>query len=158
MLHHAENCKFSVKMISSNSCRIASIRHLANRYTTSISSVSRQFTTSKSHSRLLLPSQTQTSSKPSSPTHQQRASLTTNSGTAPSAPVEDKTIFQAVATGGIPYPGIPEFEDLHEKRQWQLEHLAGAFRVFARKGFTEGAAGHISVRDPIDTDTFWINP
>lgn len=36
--------------------------------------------------------------------------------------------------------------------------MAGAFRVFARLGFTEGAAGHISVRDTVDPDTFWINP
>ncbi|KAH6900438.1 class II aldolase/adducin N-terminal [Thelonectria olida] len=66
--------------------------------------------------------------------------------------------FAAVATGGIPYPGIPKIEDPYKKRQWQLEHMAGAFRVFARLGFTEGAAGHISVRDPVDPDTFWINP
>ncbi|KAJ5723264.1 class II aldolase/adducin N-terminal [Penicillium malachiteum] len=36
--------------------------------------------------------------------------------------------------------------------------MAGAFRVFARKGFTEGTSGHISVRDTIDPSTFWINP
>lgn len=66
--------------------------------------------------------------------------------------------FTAQSTGGIPYPGIPKIEDPYEKRQWQLEHLAGAFRVFARKGFTEGAAGHITVRDTVDPDTFWINP
>ena len=71
------------------------------------------------------------------------------------AEVEETDPF---ATGGIPYEGIPKFDDLYKKRQWQLEHMAGAFRVFARKGFTEGAAGHISVRDPVDPDTFWINP
>ncbi|KAF5502051.1 Meiotically up-regulated gene 14 protein [Colletotrichum aenigma] len=36
--------------------------------------------------------------------------------------------------------------------------MAGAFRVVARKGYLEGTAGHISVRDPVDPDTFWINP
>ncbi|ATY62311.1 aldolase [Cordyceps militaris] len=66
--------------------------------------------------------------------------------------------FTAVATGGYEYPGIPSFQDPYAKRQWQLEHMAGAFRVFARMGFTEGASGHISVRDPVDPDTFWINP
>ncbi|KAL2808299.1 class II aldolase/adducin N-terminal [Aspergillus granulosus] len=40
-----------------------------------------------------------------------------------------------------------------QKRQWQLEHTADAFRVFARKGFTEGTSGHISVRDPVDLST-----
>ena len=36
--------------------------------------------------------------------------------------------------------------------------MAAAFRVFARKGYTEGTAGHISIRDPVDPNTFWINP
>lgn len=56
-----------------------------------------------------------------------------------------------------PYP-IPRFEDKEEERVWAKQHMAGAFRVFARKGYTEGAAGHISIRDPVDTNTFWINP
>ncbi|KAJ4253893.1 hypothetical protein NW762_010291 [Fusarium torreyae] len=64
----------------------------------------------------------------------------------------------AVATGGYEFPGIPQITDPYKKRQWQLEHMAGAFRVFARKGFTEGTSGHISVRDPVDPETFWINP
>ncbi|TLD11263.1 hypothetical protein PgNI_06710 [Pyricularia grisea] len=64
----------------------------------------------------------------------------------------------AVATGGYPFADIPVIKDLYKKRQWQLEHMAGAFRVFARKGFTEGTSGHISVRDPVYPDTFWINP
>ncbi|KAI0140360.1 class II aldolase and Adducin N-terminal domain protein [Pestalotiopsis sp. NC0098] len=64
----------------------------------------------------------------------------------------------AVATGGYEFPGIPEINDPYQKRQWQLEHMAGAFRVFARKRFTEGTAGHISVRDTVDPSTFWINP
>ncbi|KAJ2988739.1 hypothetical protein NUW58_g3826 [Xylaria curta] len=64
----------------------------------------------------------------------------------------------ALATGGYEFPGIPKIDDPYKKRQWQLEHMAGAFRVFARKGFTEGTSGHISVRDPVDPNTFWINP
>jgi hypothetical protein len=64
----------------------------------------------------------------------------------------------ALATGGYEFPGIPKIDDPYKKRQWQLQHMAGAFRVFARKGFTEGTSGHISVRDPVDPTTFWINP
>ncbi|KAE8153026.1 class II aldolase and Adducin N-terminal domain protein [Aspergillus avenaceus] len=64
----------------------------------------------------------------------------------------------SLATGGYTFPGIPQIPDPYKKRQWQLEHMAGAFRVFARKGFTEGTSGHISVRDPVDPSTFWINP
>ncbi|KAF2966980.1 hypothetical protein GQX73_g6603 [Xylaria multiplex] len=66
--------------------------------------------------------------------------------------------ISALSTGGYEFPGIPKIDDPYKKRQWQLEHMAGAFRVFARKGFTEGTSGHISVRDPVDPNTFWINP
>ncbi|EER31091.1 conserved hypothetical protein [Candida tropicalis MYA-3404] len=52
----------------------------------------------------------------------------------------------------------PTFTDKYQERKWALEHMAGAFRVFARKGYTEGTAGHISIRDPVDPNTFWINP
>lgn len=50
------------------------------------------------------------------------------------------------------------FKKLEDQRQWILEHMAGAFRVFARHGYTEGMSGHISVMDPIDSDAMWINP
>lgn len=45
-----------------------------------------------------------------------------------------------------------------EERQYRKEHLAAAFRIFADRGYDEGVAGHISVRDPILTDHFWLNP
>jgi hypothetical protein len=64
----------------------------------------------------------------------------------------------AMAHGDIPVQGIPEFDSFAAKRQWTLEHLAGAFRVFGREGYVEGIAGHISVRDPEFSDRFWINP
>lgn len=57
-----------------------------------------------------------------------------------------------------PIEGIPTFTDPYKQRRWALERMAGAFRVMARKGYLEGTAGHISVRDPVDPDTFWINP
>lgn len=56
-----------------------------------------------------------------------------------------------------PFP-IPEFDDPYKKREWMLEHMAGQFRVFGRKGYGCGSAGHISIRDPVDPTTFWINP
>jgi len=52
----------------------------------------------------------------------------------------------------------PEFASLEEERLYRKQHLAAAFRVFAERGFDEGVAGHISVRDPILTDHFWLNP
>lgn len=48
----------------------------------------------------------------------------------------------------------PKFEKLEDERLYRKQHLAAAFRVFADRGFDEGVAGHISVRDPILTDHF----
>ena len=48
----------------------------------------------------------------------------------------------------------PKFDSLEEERLYRKQHLAAAFRVFADRGFDEGVAGHISVRDPIMTDHF----
>ncbi|KAI9159137.1 hypothetical protein HJFPF1_07145 [Paramyrothecium foliicola] len=52
----------------------------------------------------------------------------------------------------------PVFDNLEDERLYRKQHLAAAFRVFADRGFDEGVAGHISVRDPILTDHFWLNP
>lgn len=48
----------------------------------------------------------------------------------------------------------PDFNTLEEERLYRKQHLAGAFRIFAERGYDEGVAGHISVRDPILTDHF----
>ncbi|KAF2008883.1 class II aldolase and Adducin domain-containing protein [Aaosphaeria arxii CBS 175.79] len=53
---------------------------------------------------------------------------------------------------------IPWPETIKERQKWQLEQMAGAFRVFAKLGYADGGSGHISLRDPVQPDTFWINP
>ncbi|XXH00787.1 hypothetical protein Hte_007138 [Hypoxylon texense] len=53
---------------------------------------------------------------------------------------------------------IPQFSDKYAERKWAKEHMAGAFRVFAKLGYNDGAGGHISLRDPVHPDCFWINP
>jgi ribulose-5-phosphate 4-epimerase/fuculose-1-phosphate aldolase len=52
----------------------------------------------------------------------------------------------------------PTFATVEEERQYRKVHLAGAFRLFAKFGFDEGVAGHITVRDPERADWFWVNP
>ncbi|MFM0021641.1 class II aldolase/adducin family protein [Paraburkholderia azotifigens] len=47
---------------------------------------------------------------------------------------------------------------LEQERRHRQERLAGAFRLFARYGFAQGLAGHITARDPEWTDHFWVNP
>lgn len=63
-----------------------------------------------------------------------------------------------ISKGGKHPHTVPTFTDKLEQRKWMLEHAATTFRVFARFGYAEGEAGHISLRDPIDPNTFWINP
>jgi hypothetical protein len=47
------------------------------------------------------------------------------------------TPLQAISQG-VCLPGIPTFNAYEKERQWMLEHMAGAFRVFAR--YVRGSA------------------
>ncbi|BDD60424.1 hypothetical protein MPDQ_003731 [Monascus purpureus] len=73
----------------------------------------------------------------------------------------DKT-FQALARGNrkgtLKLRGIPTFTDPYEQRKWMKEHMAAAFRFFGKRGYGEGVSGHISMRDPVLKDHFWMNP
>ncbi len=51
-------------------------------------------------------------------------------------------------------PERTQAEELTERKR----KLAAALRVFGRFGFDEGAAGHITARDPYDPEHFWVNP
>jgi ribulose-5-phosphate 4-epimerase/fuculose-1-phosphate aldolase len=53
---------------------------------------------------------------------------------------------------------MPTFKTAGEERLHRKQRLASAFRLFAKFGFVEGVAGHITVRDPEQTDHFWVNP
>lgn len=54
-------------------------------------------------------------------------------------------------------PRPRQFDTLEEERQDRKERLAASFRIFKKMEFDEGAAGHITVRDPIEPNTFWVN-
>ena len=45
-----------------------------------------------------------------------------------------------------------------EEQLFRKQRLAAALRIFGRFGFDEGVAGHITVRDSLDPETFWVNP
>ena len=53
---------------------------------------------------------------------------------------------------------VPPRLTVQAERRHRQERLAGAFRLFARFGFAQGLAGHITARDPELTDHFWVNP
>ena len=52
----------------------------------------------------------------------------------------------------------PTFQTVEDERRYRKLRLAAALRLFARYGFDEGVAGHITARDPEMTDHFWVNP
>lgn len=47
--------------------------------------------------------------------------------------VKGKTPLEMISHG-VSLPGIPKFPSYAQHRQWMLEKMALAFRVFARKG------------------------
>lgn len=54
---------------------------------------------------------------------------------------------------------IPRFANLESERAFRKLHHAAALRWLGYQGYNnEGAGGHVTVRDPIMPDHFWINP
>src|SRR5689334_4014181 len=66
----------------------------------------------------------------------------------------------------MPTPELFETPSLEQQKPKSIaaerlerkQKLAAAFRLFARYGFDEGVAGHITARDPEETECFWVNP
>ena len=91
---------------------------------------------------------------PPSATHEtvgNGASIPTTSNDKPqdgSAPHEPGlTASQAILQQkGITFPMAPKFADKYAEREYQKGRLALAFRIFAKLGFDEGVAGHITLR------------
>lgn len=68
-------------------------------------------------------------------------------------------LWRGNKNGSVAFTGRPDFKgDKHAERQWIKEHLAGAFRFWGKKGYGEGIAGHITVRDPVKPGHYWMNP
>lgn len=53
---------------------------------------------------------------------------------------------------------VPHFTDKYEERAYLKHRLAIAFRIFAQNGLSESVAGHITLKDPVDPTSFWVNP
>ena len=95
---------------------------------------------------------------PSSSRGHDQPSIITPAGTEASDQPQPPTPLESICHGDNKLPGIPTFPTFFSHRQWQLEHMAAAFRYFSRHGYVEGMSGHISVRDPEHRNAFWINP
>ncbi|MBB6377433.1 ribulose-5-phosphate 4-epimerase/fuculose-1-phosphate aldolase [Pseudonocardia eucalypti] len=57
-----------------------------------------------------------------------------------------------------PEPESVRERTVEQEREHRKIQLATAFRIFARYGFEEGVAGHITARDPEWPDHLWVNP
>ena len=57
-----------------------------------------------------------------------------------------KQVDLKASASKIMWPTPPKFEDKYEEREYQKGRLALAFRIFAKLGFDEGVAGHITLR------------
>ena len=55
-------------------------------------------------------------------------------------------------------PAPPVFANNTEERKHRKQRMAAGFRLFARFGFDEGVAGHITARDLERPEHFWVNP
>jgi ribulose-5-phosphate 4-epimerase/fuculose-1-phosphate aldolase len=58
----------------------------------------------------------------------------------------------------VKLPPSMKFESPEQERTHRKQRLAAGFRLFARLGFNDGVAGHITARDPELPDHFWVNP
>lgn len=50
------------------------------------------------------------------------------------------------------------FSSIEAERMHRKQRLTASLRLFGKLGFDEGAAGHITVRDPEVPEQFWVNP
>lgn len=74
------------------------------------------------------------------------------------APLEPGVSSKHAQDRAVNFPRPPVFEDKLEQREYMKGRLAAAFRIFGKNGFDEGVAGHITLRDPVNPDSFWVNP
>ncbi|MCU1492637.1 MAG: class aldolase/adducin family protein [Acidimicrobiaceae bacterium] len=47
---------------------------------------------------------------------------------------------------------------LHAERAQRKKDLATSLRIFGKLGFSHGAIGHMTARDPVRPELFWVNP
>jgi ribulose-5-phosphate 4-epimerase/fuculose-1-phosphate aldolase len=67
-------------------------------------------------------------------------------------------IALTLSSDGLNWPEPPTFADPLEARRYLKVRLAACLRIFSLHGFDQGIAGHISCRDPVHGDQFWVNP
>jgi ribulose-5-phosphate 4-epimerase/fuculose-1-phosphate aldolase len=71
---------------------------------------------------------------------------------------KEQAKLMTIGSDKFSMPMPPTFDNVQAQQVFEKQRLAAGFRVFAMHGFDEGLAGHITQRDCIDPETFWVNP
>ncbi|KAG6900195.1 hypothetical protein C0993_001711 [Termitomyces sp. T159_Od127] len=58
-------------------------------------------------------------------------------------------LWRGSKDGSVKLEPMPKFVDPYAEREWIKAHLAAVFRYWGKMGYSEGNAGHITVRDPV---------
>ncbi|VCU71789.1 Decarboxylase NovR [Pigmentiphaga humi] len=74
------------------------------------------------------------------------------------APDQQPRMLLEVRPEGLTIPEPPRFDDPQAERLHRKQRLAACLRIFSMHGFDAGIAGHISCRDAVRPDHFWVNP
>ena len=64
----------------------------------------------------------------------------------------------ATVTEDMIFPTPPTFDNVADEREYRKQMLVDALHILGALRMAEGAAGHITVRDPEHEDRFWVNP
>jgi hypothetical protein len=100
------------------------------------------------------PTATSTISEEQTGLHLQSGTTTTQQPETNPAQFFEDVHFLGDKDGRVKIRSPPTFTNKLDERKYKMQHLAVAFRVFAKQGFDEGVAGHISLRDPINPGSF----
>ena len=52
----------------------------------------------------------------------------------------------------------PVFDSIEAEQKHLRQRLAATCRILGRRGLSEGLLGHVTARDPAESDRFWVNP
>jgi hypothetical protein len=93
------------------------------------------------------------------PTQPSTITQTLNQPSLPFAYGTYKSSSHATQSDPLHHIRIPIFASLSAERAFRKLHHAASLRWLGLNGYNnEGAGGHVTVRDPILPDHFWINP
>ena len=67
-------------------------------------------------------------------------------------------IYNPEERRGGELPKSPEVSDPYEHQNYVKKVLAATCNIFADTGISDGIGGYIVYRDPVDRNTYWLNP